>query len=561
MPLCRQNNVHALARVFLLATLALAVGRTEAAPVAALLPLAARVIVLANRDDPESMALARYYAERRGIPTANLYSYPMAGAETISWPEFIATIWQPLQDDLVRAGWIDAIPTQLTDAAGRRKYIIHRHRLSYLVVCRGVPLRIAHNPSWAIEPPVLPLAGRTEFLTNQAAVDSELALLAQSLHPTGRFIPSPLFHNATPTAYDEERVVKTSRLDGPTAADARALIDHALAAERDGLAGRAYVDLGGIHADGDRWLEETARILDEAGYDSAVDRTPTTLAGAARGDGAAWYFGWYTGDLNGPFALPGYRFPPGAVALHIHSASAQTLRSVQQGWTGPLVARGVTATFGNVYEPYLQLTHRPHLVARALLRGATLGDAAYYALPALSWQSIVIGDPLYRPMAVPLTQQWERRGKLSVKLAGYIAVRKMRLLEMESREDESLALGTTELAERPSLPLALAIAERCTQRGDTAAALRTLGVAAQHLSFAPDEWALVRTLAQQLHTVGASSQAVAVYRQLLAVRELPRELRLVWLAEAQQVAETAHDHEQFAKWKRELTELRPALSP
>jgi len=41
--------------------------------------------------------------------------------------------------------------------------------------------------------------------------------------------------------------------------------------------------------------------------------------------------------------------------------------------------------------------HRPHLLLRALARGHNFGDAVYYALPALSWQGVAIGDPLYRP--------------------------------------------------------------------------------------------------------------------------------------------------------------------
>jgi hypothetical protein len=53
-----------------------------------------------------------------------------------------------------------------------------------------------------------------------------------------------------------------------------------------------------------------------------------------------------------------------------------------------------------VFEPYLQLTHRPDLLLRALLRGDNFGDAVVYAQPALSWHTIAIGDPLYRPFAV-----------------------------------------------------------------------------------------------------------------------------------------------------------------
>jgi uncharacterized protein (TIGR03790 family) len=111
------------------------------------------------------------------------------------------------------------------------------------------------------------------------------------------------------------------------------------------------------------------------------------------------YFGWYAATVNGPFTVPGFRFPPGTLAMHIHSFSAATLRDAATGWCGPLLARGVTATVGNVFEPYLQLTHRPDYLLRALARGENFGDAVYYAQPALSWNTIAIGDPLYRPFS------------------------------------------------------------------------------------------------------------------------------------------------------------------
>jgi uncharacterized protein (TIGR03790 family) len=522
---------------------------------------AARVVVLANRDDPDSLRLARYYTEKRGVPAANIFAYKMSAAETIGWPEFVATIWQPLQDDLVRAGWIDAIPMDLVDQAGRRKYVIHSHRIAYLVVCRGVPLRIEANPAWAIEPAVVPLANQAEFRTNQAAVDSELALLAESVHPTGRFVPNVLFQNEAPTLFDAARVVKTTRLDGPTAEAARALVDHALIAERTGLLGRAYVDIGGIYVDGDRWLEGIVQQLTGLGFDTEVDREPTTLPATARFDAPALYFGWYAGDLNGPFVLPGFRFPPGAIAQHIHSMSASTLRSVRTGWCGPLVDRGVTATVGNVYEPYLQILHRPPLLLRALARGATFGDAAYYSLPVLSWQSVAIGDPLYRPFAVSFEEQWANRRELAPRMSAYVVLRKVRRLEGDGQRDEALALARAELAAAPSLPLALAVAERLAQRGDAAGVVRTLDFASRLESLTTEEWALMRMAARLLETNGAPAKAVETYRQLLAARELPRELRVAWLRDAGRAATAANDLAQSTAWDQEIEELTAAKQP
>ena len=552
--------MHALARAFLVLA-ALAVGAGGAGRARAAEPGAARVVVLANRDDPDSLQLARYYAEKRGVPPTNIYAYKMSLAETIGWPEFVATIWQPFQDDLVRAGWIDGIPMDLVDPAGRRKYAINGHRIAYLVVCRGVPLRIEANPAWAIEPAVMPLSNLAIFATNQAAVDSELALLAESVHPTGRFVPNVLFQNEAPTMFDQGRVVKTTRLDGPTVEAARALVDHALIAERDGLLGRAYVDIGGIHEDGDRWLEGIAQQLTGLGFDTDVDREPTTMPGTARCDAPVLYFGWYAGDLNGPFALPGFRFPPGAIAQHIHSLSASTLRSARTGWCGPLVDRGVTATVGNVYEPYLQILHRPTLLLRALARGATFGDATYYALPALSWQSVAIGDPLYRPFAVSFEEQWANRRALPPLLSGYAVLRKLRLLEAAGQGDEAFALAQAELATTPSLPLALAVAERLAQRGDAAGGVRILGFSALLKTIPAEEWALLRTAADFCASHGAPANALEVYRRLLAVPELPRELRLAWLREALVAATAARDIAQSLAWEKELAGLTAAERP
>jgi len=39
-------------------------------------------------------------------------------------------------------------------------------------------------------------------------------------------------------------------------------------------------------------------------------------------------------------------------------------------------------------------------------------EAALFAERGLSWQAILVGDPLYRPFAVSLEEQWEHRAAL-----------------------------------------------------------------------------------------------------------------------------------------------------
>ena len=500
--------------------------------------LAQRVVILANASDPDSLRIARHYAEQRAVPEANIIALKLPLAETITWPEFVAAIWQPLQDELIHRAWIDAIPMAPTDSVGRKKHAVFGHRIAALVVCRGVPLRVTNDPSVEADRP--PFMGREIFRTNSGAVDSELALMAANgSYAVNGFVQNPLFQNLRPTMLELAQVIKVSRLDGPTFDDANALVDQAIAAEHTGLLGRAYVDIGGSYPEGDRWLESTATQLKDLGFDLTVDRDANTFSEAARFDAPVLYFGWYANDLNGPLALPGFRFPPGAIALHIHSYSARTLHSSREGWCGPLLARGVTATMGNVYEPYLQFTHQPHFFLRALASGFNLVDAAYYALPVISWQGVLVGDPLYRPFAVSNAEQLEKKSALPAPLAPYALLRHMRVLESADHADDALAFGRAALGEQPSLVLAFAVAQRLRAAGDLGGAAQALALPAPWPTFRADEWALARDAANLLVALDRPAQGEAIYRTLLREKDLPRELRLSCQREADGAAASA----------------------
>jgi len=533
--------------IFLVAAVLLTVGAKAAEE-----NLAARVVLLANSEDPDSLRVARHYAEVRGVPLENIIALKLPVAESITWREFIVTLWEPLLDELLRAKWVDAIPMALTDPVGRRKLAVHGHRIGALVTCRGVPLKIEHDPALDLG---TPFTQRAEFRTNAGAVDSELSLLAQPNYPIAAFVPNPLFQKENPDALDRLQVVRVSRLDGPSVDDALGLVDRAVAAERTGLLGRAYVDMGGIHAAGDRWLEALTSQLESLGWAPAVNRDPATLSATARCDAPVLYFGWYASNLNGPFALPGFRFPPGAIAFHIHSYSAGTLRSTTSGWTGPLVVRGVTATVGNVFEPYLEQTHRPDLFFRALVRGATLVDAAYFSLPELSWQAMLIGDPLYRPFAASLETQLQTLATVPPLLTSYAVLRRVNAWVASGRRDEALALARTTQRNVPSLALGLALSRLLSEAGDDDSAANALGFVSLLTTIPTDEWALAREAALQLEHLGRPVRAVELWRSVLATDSLPRELRVAWLPEARRSAHAALDLAQAIAWERALTDL------
>jgi hypothetical protein len=128
-----------------------------------------------------------------------------------------------------------------------------------------------------------------------------------------------------------------------------------------------------------------------------TDSTPALFPAGYPMDHAAIYLGWYAETVAGPMAADNFRFEPGAIAVHIHSYSAATLRDPGANWAGPLLAHGAAATLGNVYEPYLVLTPNLDVFADRLRNGFTFAESAYAAEPVLSWMTTFVGDPLYRP--------------------------------------------------------------------------------------------------------------------------------------------------------------------
>ncbi|HTL67042.1 MAG TPA: TIGR03790 family protein [Lacunisphaera sp.] len=521
--------------------------------------LAARVIIFANAREPESVRLAEFYAAQRGVPPANIVSLPLPEAETITWREFIDQVYQPLQDELYHRGWLEGTATSLVDKLGRKRYGFTGHRLSYLVTCRGVPLRIFNDPTLLPEkpPPRIP----AQFNKNEAAVDSELSLLAQSGYEITATVNNPLFSAENPSELDAEMVVKVCRLDGPSFDAARQLVTSALAGEATGLIGRSYLDLGGPVAEGDRWLRSVENQLADLGFDGDVERTEAAFAATSRFDAPVLYFGWYAGNLNGPFARDGFMFPPGAIAVHIHSFSAHTLRSATEGWCGPLVARGVAATVGNVFEPYLELTHRPNLLLNALGRGRNFGDAAYYALPVLSWEAVAIGDPLYCPFKVSLEAQEANRASLTPLQAGYVAMRRANLLARQGHKAEALALLRDELLANPSLPLGLAVARHALASEDPKTAVNALKFVALLKQFRPEDWALAREAAGILAAHDDRQSALQIYQVLSLTAAPGLDARKALLKDARDTAAAAGDQQLSAEFGRKLAELTAPEPP
>lgn len=362
--------------------------------------LPSKVYVVANSDDPDSLAIADFYASARGIPKGNIVGLPMPKAGKISKAEYFEKIENPLVAELAKRGALKAVKLGGREPSGREIYSYVSHDIDFLVLCRGVP--------WGINPtPGSPAPNPPKSFSDAASVDSEISGRFVSSKSFAGFVKNPLFNNyswaMTPSITG---TIPVARLDGVSRADVEASVKNALEAEKKGVRGRVYIDESKREKTGDKWLSAAGKILSAAGFDVSENTEPRLFGFADRMDAPAFYFGWYAFNPAGYFADKNFKFPAGASALHIFSFSAANMRD-RNSWTPAFTAEGASATFGNVYEPYLGGTHYPHVYVLALARGMSAGEAATAAMPFLSWQGVFVGDPMFKPFKTDLKKQME----------------------------------------------------------------------------------------------------------------------------------------------------------
>ena len=448
-------------------------------------------------------------------------------------------------DWLIKAGWFEGFTSERTDGLGRKVAIVNSHKVEALVVCKGVPLKIEHDPN-RMPPEDTYSEERKPFYTNRAAVDSELALLPLPKANIDAFYPNPMYRRTESRNLFDVNPLVVGRLDGPSLELAKALVDRALEAEEEGIAGRAYVDLDGPHDMGDEWLEKLVTLLEKEGFDVDSHDETGRFSRIDRFDEPLLYFGWYSGSVDGPFTNYQFSFPTGAIALHIHSFSASTLRDGRKGWVSPLITRGVTGTFGNTSEPYLFFTHHPHLVMEALIKGLSLGQAAVYAHPGLSWASLYIGDPLYQPpikLTVPSKNEYDviRMSEVA-RSAGNTTAYKAVI----SQHDETHHYST-----------GLWLCDYFLEQGKEDQAYEYLASSMRPKADAPAEWGILVAMAEAFLRLNKDDEAISILEDLLSNMKVSNEAQKLLLNRALAFANEYDLPEQEAIWRNQLEALTP----
>lgn len=386
------------------------------------------VAILYNSSDTESKDLAEAYAKARSIPINHLVGLPLPDTEEITRQQYNNTLAEPLRAEFDKRQWWNR------GKSADGIIVASSNKIRVLVSMKGVPLKIAREVANAApaksgsaapdQNAATPAVENPLLLANEAAVDSELALFSVEPLPLNGPSNNPYYKSDKPFADSNfPFMMLVGRIDAANYQTCHRMIRDAQQAEQTGLWGRAYIDIANKYPEGDMWLRMAGAKTEAVGFPVMYNLADEVFTKYFPFTDTAIYYGWYEPHVNGPFINPDFHFRTGAIAVHLHSFSADTLRHERLNWCAPLLAKGAAATVGNVYEPYLTMTHHLDILQERLLAGGTLIESAYAAIPVLSWQNVVIGDPLYRPF-----RRLDGSGEKKEEDRWYRALRVMRLL-------------------------------------------------------------------------------------------------------------------------------------
>ena len=458
---------------------------------------AENVAVVINDDSAASQAIGEHYVKERRIPAANVFHISVAPDETIPRTVYQSAIEQPITNAIARGNLQD--------------------RILYIVLTKGVPLRIDGG-------------GGAEG--TGASVDSELTLLYRRMvglpvTTIGRtvnpyFLDKADIREARHFTHRDYDIYLVTRLDAFTVDEALSLIDAALTPRTDGtfvLDERAAL----VNAEGDRWLDAAAARLHAVKPDASVALEKTVKPAPAESP-VLGYASWGSTDPQLQHRTTGQRFVNGSLAMTLVGADARTFQPPPPDWSpmkdprnqatwfagspqslvGDLIRDGATGVVGSVGEPFVAGAPRPDIALPAYAAGFNLVESFYLATPALSWQTVVVGDPLCSPFGgTPLP-----RGELdpaidrTTELPALFSARRLVVARAALKNDDAVA------------PL-LVRADSRLARGDTAGGRAVLQEAIQQ---APTLVGPHLQLAMIDESTGDHDAANRLYRRILVLQ-------------------------------------------
>ncbi|MEQ1592797.1 MAG: TIGR03790 family protein [Thiobacillaceae bacterium] len=301
--------------------------------------------VIVNDDDPDSVAIAAYYKEKRDIPDANMIHVRFApNRATLPAAEFAK------------------IKRRVDRAAGKK---IQAYALTwaqpYRVDCMSITAAFAFgfNPAYC----------------------------ASGCQPIK---PSPYFNSSTSLPYDTYKIRPSMSLAASTVDQAKKLIDRGVESDNKNPDGTAYLVS----------TSDVQRNVRAAGYAQAQTLLnkvlPSEIVKANQIENKRDVMFYFTGLTHVP-KIENNTYLPGAMADHLTSTGGVLFDGDQMSilkW----IEAGATGSYGAVVEPcnFPQKFPVPMLAMAHYLQGETLIEA-YWKSVQMPGQGLFIGEPLARP--------------------------------------------------------------------------------------------------------------------------------------------------------------------
>ncbi len=368
-----------------------------------------QVLLVVNANSPISKDIGTDYAAKRHVANVLSIHCPdsavRAANETISLAVFKESIERPI-----------------------RSYLNNHAGIEFIVLTKGVPIRITGAAMGSCDEH----SREPTETRGHPAVDSYLAALDYAEQPgtitmkiagsgaIGRAYANRYWNAREPFSHAKFGGYLVARLDGYTAADAKALVSRALGAERGLEKGYVLLDVQPIFGLGDKATQPAplvgttiARESDWSEYNADMRHAHDLLVARGVADeldlgekfigdrkSLLGYFSWGSNDAR--FSAKAYqslRFAPGSLSDTAVSTSGRTFLPTQGGQTllVDLIAHGLTCGKGYTDEPLLQAIASPTIALDRYTSGYTMAESFYAASHFVCWEDVVVGDPLCCP--------------------------------------------------------------------------------------------------------------------------------------------------------------------
>lgn len=362
---------------------------------------AENVLVVRNGNSPVSCRIAAYYASKRSISGGNIVTISIPDSsvssanETISYPDYRAKIEAPIHDFLFNKGLSD--------------------KVQYIVLTKGIPIMLPSDPASGAHGESV-----DSMLAALDIVNPMVIRLGPGDNPLAAVI-NRYWRSSEPFSHSKYGGYLVTRLDGYTEADAKALVDRALAPRSspiyvlmdakfapkpediakqplsfllpDGTGNR---DFKLSYADFDADMVKAGQIAGSRPHVTAIIDQTKTFIGSDKPLTIYCSWGSNAHENYKPGVYHSIKFAPrGIVETGVSTSGRSFLPTTGgQSMIADLIAQGAAGAKCYVTEPYITAVASPSVMVDLYTSGRNLAESYYAASRFIGWKDIVLGDPL-----------------------------------------------------------------------------------------------------------------------------------------------------------------------